>query len=58
MAAAQELQEVAEGVEVAEEVGEEEVLTVQAEAPLATPVLFFGQSTAYQRSRVSQFVGS
>lgn len=51
VAAAQELQEgvVVEEVEVAEEVGEEEVLTVQVEAPLATPALFFEQSTAYQR---------
>lgn len=51
MAAAQELQEgvVVEEVEVAEEVGEEEVLMVQVEAPLATPALFFEQSTAYQR---------
>lgn len=51
VAEAQKLQEVvvAEGVEVAEEVGEEEVLTVQVAAPLAAPVLFFGQSTACQR---------
>lgn len=51
VAAAQELQEgvVEEGVEVAEEVVEVEVLTVQVAAPLATRVLFFGQSTAYQR---------
>lgn len=53
VAAAQELQEVVvvvgEGVEVAEEEGEEVVLTVQVAAPLATPALFFEQSTACQR---------